>query len=84
MIIQTGKRWLVQILVMAGVAAAVAGATIGFAQEGNGDEIHACVSDGLLLGLGEGSMRIVDDASACGSNESALTWNVQGIQGEQG
>ncbi|MPZ51096.1 MAG: hypothetical protein GEU75_17660 [Dehalococcoidia bacterium] len=69
---QTGKRWLVQILVTAGVAA-TAGATITFAQEGNGDEIHACVSGGGVLGLGEGSLRVVESPSECNANESPLS-----------
>lgn len=53
------------------------------------DVIHACVSRGLL-GLGAGSVRIVDGPDRCRSAEDPVSWNKQGpagpagVQGEPG
>lgn len=45
--------------------------------------IHGCVSGGLL-GIGSGTIRVVDDPSQCRSSEDSLSWNQAGPQGPQG
>jgi hypothetical protein len=45
--------------------------------------VHACVSEGLL-GIGEGTIRVVEDPSECRPGEDPLSWNQQGIQGDPG
>ena len=63
----------------AGVAIAVPAVTADEAVP----QIQACVSRGLL-GIGKGSIRIVDRPGACTSGENALVWNQRGIQGPIG
>jgi hypothetical protein len=46
-------------------------------------QVQACVSRGLL-GIGKGSIRIVDRAGACTSGETPLVWNQRGLQGPAG
>jgi hypothetical protein len=46
-------------------------------------QIHACVSRGLL-GIGKGTIRIVDPAARCAANEDPLAWNQQGVRGPAG
>lgn len=63
----------------AGVAIAVPAVTADEAVP----QIQACVSRGLL-GIGKGSIRIVDRPGVCTSGENALVWNQRGIQGPIG
>ena len=48
------------------------------AHGGDGDVIHACVSDA------SGEIKIVGPDEECKPNSSPLDWNVQGIPGSQG
>lgn len=50
---------------------------------GDGELIHACVTRGLLGGLGKGQIRIVDEP-VCRANEELVSWNYRGSQGEPG
>lgn len=43
------------------------------------DQIHACVNNGFLLGLGTGAVRIVAAGTACNAGETALAWTQTGI-----
>jgi hypothetical protein len=63
----------------------IGGAVTFAAMQGPGEDdlIHGCVSQGLL-GLGKGSIRIVQDPSECRPGEEPLSWNQQGLQGEPG
>ncbi|MGH9188088.1 MAG: hypothetical protein ACRD0U_20140, partial [Acidimicrobiales bacterium] len=69
------------------VVAAVVGGGIAVAlpAEENSDDntIHGCVSRGLL-GIGAGSIRIVEEPSQCRRSEDALSWNQQGVPGATG
>jgi hypothetical protein len=67
------------------LALGLGGATAALASGSGsgGQQIHACVSRGVL-GAGEGLIRIVDDASACRPHETALSWNQTGPAGPQG
>jgi hypothetical protein len=63
-------------------AGGVAGAALADGEAGS-DPIHACVSRGLL-GIGEGSVRIVSGPSACRATETAISWNRTGPAGPEG
>lgn len=52
--------------------------TYTFAHGGDTNLIHACVK------TSNGSITIVGANDTCGSNETALDWNIQGIQGPPG
>lgn len=67
------------------VMVGIAGTTLASGQANDTPEpIHACVSQGNLIGLGKGTIRIVADPGACNSNEDPLSWNQQGRQGPPG
>lgn len=72
------------VVVGAFMALAVASvAAFGYAQTSGGTVVHACYDNN------NGVMRYIDPASpagpkACKDNETALEWNVEGIQGPQG
>jgi len=51
------------------------------AHGGDTSKIHACVKVG---GASKGNIRIVGANDTCASNESALDWNIQGVQGPPG
>lgn len=44
--------------------------------------IHGCYRNGG--GPNDGTLRVVDDPSTCGKNETAISWSQQGPQGPQG
>lgn len=51
---------------------------------GSDGVIKACYDKPGLLGLGQGSVRVIDSAASCRSTETQLTWNQKGPQGEKG
>ena len=55
----------------------VGGLTLASAHGGDTTKIHACQNPA-------GQLRIVDASQACKSQETALDWNAQGIQGDIG
>ena len=57
------------------VVVLVGGATWALANDDN--TIYACISPG-------GTIRIVDDADSCRSQETPLEWNIEGPEGPQG
>jgi hypothetical protein len=64
-------------LLAAALAVPVAGAAIAAIPDANG-VIHSCLDR-------EGNIRIIDSAErSCKKNETALSWNKRGPQGEQG
>ena len=68
------RAWL---LAVAGLACLAAGAAFATIPDSNG-VIHACYKNG-------GQLRVIDpDSASCGSNETALSWNVQGPPGPPG
>jgi hypothetical protein len=68
------RAWLVAV---AGLACLAAGAAFATIPDSNG-VIHACYKSG-------GQLRVIDpDTGSCGSNETALSWSVQGPPGLTG
>jgi hypothetical protein len=66
------------IAVVAGTVAAIAVAGAGYAALAASEVITACRSEA------NGSLRVVDDAADCRSNEVVLTWNSEGPAGPTG
>jgi uncharacterized protein YjbI with pentapeptide repeats len=60
-----------------GFIGASAGSVVS-AHGGDASRIHAC------LNPGNGTIYVVEAGQACGSNQTALDWNIQGPQGPQG
>lgn len=58
------------------VMVGVGGATLVKAHGGDLTQIHACLKNGGL--------RIIGANETCKANETALDWNIQGLQGPQG
>lgn len=80
------RRWSRPMVTVAaaGLAGVLGGAgAVAVAQVDDEQQIHACVSPGLL-GLGAGNVRIVDDPGDCSAREDPLSWNQQGVPGDPG
>jgi len=78
-----GNSWRRPVLLAAAGLAVIGTAATASAAVGATDappQIHGCVAKGVL-GLGQGQLRIVTDASKCTSTETALSWNQQGVAG---
>ena len=63
--------------VLLGIAL-VSGFGLANAHGGDATLIHSCLTNGV------GQLRVVGASQACKANETALDWNIQGIQGIQG
>jgi hypothetical protein len=71
------RSW--RVLWAVGIAAVVVGGANGFVSAADEQtQIHACRQNST------GSVRIVDGASDCKSNETHVTWNEQGVPGADG
>ena len=72
-------RRSVQGLVLIALGAAVATGAMSLVEAHGGDValIHSCVNS-------QGGIRIVSASEECKASETALDWNIQGVEGEQG
>ena len=43
------------------------------------DQIHACVYNGFLLGLGTGAVRVIPAGATCNAGETSLNWTQTGV-----
>jgi len=43
------------------------------------DQIHACVYNGFLLGLGTGAVRVIAAGASCNAGETSLNWTQTGV-----
>lgn len=64
-----------------GLFGAIIGTAIISAHGGDSSKIHACVKNTLINGP---NIRIVGANGFCNNNETALDWNIQGLQGVPG
>jgi hypothetical protein len=69
------KRIWILVTVVGAIAAAAAVAHAAI--PGAGGVIHACYKS-------NGDLKVVDEAEACGKNETRITWAQQGVQGPPG
>jgi hypothetical protein len=76
---RVGRR----IAVGAAVLSVVAGGTALAVSAAGDEQVHACVSRGLL-GIGKGTIRVVAAGGSCTSGEDALSWAVRGPVGPVG
>jgi hypothetical protein len=72
------RRWRTLIVAVALVAGATGVAYATAAVTSTTTKIQACQNNT------NGLLRVVSDASTCRTDETAVSWNVQGPQGEQG
>ena len=74
---QGRTKVLVLVMVLGLIAVLLTAGGVALAMHNDPDELHACYNNSRHL-------LIIDDPANCGNNETAVSWNQQGLQGPQG
>ena len=74
---QGRTKVLVLVMVLGLIAVLLTAGGVALAMHNDPNELHACYNNSRHL-------LIIDDPANCGNNETAVSWNQQGLQGPQG